>query len=105
MLEKIQELQETLDQAQAHTMRLSGDKYGNHTDSWRPVVNLKIDRTPMHEGNTIHIRIDESMGHPTQYIELSPDEAGILARHLIELANYVEAGHPNGIEVEEESHE
>jgi hypothetical protein len=105
MLEKIQKLQDQMDEAQAHTMRLSGDKYGNHTDSWRPVINLKVDRTPMHKGNYIHIRIDESMGHPTQYIELSPDEAGILARHLLDLANYIESDHPDGVEVEEESQE
>lgn len=100
--EELQETLDALDEAQARVVRLSGDSYGNNVDTWRPVVNLKIDRTPMHEGNNIHIRIDEMMGHPTMYVELSPDEAGILARHLLDLANYVESGHPDGIEVEVE---
>jgi hypothetical protein len=101
MLEKIEEQQEMLDEHQRREMRLSGDKYGRGADSWRPPINLKIDRDPTNEGCFIFIRIDETMGHPVQYIELSPDEAGILARHLLELANYVEAGHPDGIEIEE----
>jgi hypothetical protein len=101
----MEEQQDSMDEAQVRKMRLSGDKYGNHTDSWRPVINLKVDRDPMHKGNLIHIRIDESMGHPTQYIELSPDEAEQFAGYLLALVNYIEHGHPDGIEVEEESGE
>ena len=102
MLDKMQELQERLDDAQRRRVQLSPGKSYEPIKYRRPTIRLTIDRDPSNEDCEICITIEESMGHPVQWIELTADDACTLARHLTQLANYLEAGHVDGEEVEDE---
>jgi len=87
-----EELQQERDDAIAADYRLSGDKWGDKQDSRRPQFRFHIDRNPLNEGHIVHVRIEESMGHPVQYIELTSDEARDIACRLIALADYADQG-------------
>lgn len=64
--------------AKAASMQLS-----RKNEYRRPTINFDIDRNPYNVGCPILISVMEAFGHPTVYIELTPQEAEDFATVLL----------------------
>ena len=56
----------------------------------RPEMTIEVDREPLNTDCIVSIRMEECIGQPTRYTELTPDEARQLARHLVACAEEAE---------------
>jgi len=52
----------------------------------RPALTINVEREPLNADCTVCITMDECIGQPIRYTELTPAEAMLLARYLINCA-------------------
>jgi hypothetical protein len=61
-----------------------------HQDNYcRPHIRFSIDTEPYNGDCYISLTLQEQMGQPTRYIELSKEDALLIGRQLISMANNV----------------
>ena len=68
----------------------------------RPRITVGVDYEPFHEGHIVGLHMDEQMGQPARWIEMTPDEARTLAGHLITCAQEAE-DHPEPLPEKEDA--
>jgi hypothetical protein len=67
-------------------LKLRGEE-GRVNEFRRPRITIDIDREPYNRNCVICLTLDEQIGHPRRYIELTDMEARQLAAHLLCLAD------------------